>query len=229
MSGGSQTAAARSLRGVGDETTDGHRPRAGRFGSGIGCILPGELLRGIIKTASMRGSGREGVAWLLSGLDVTNRSADGQQMPRIVHAPPVGGFAASIPLPKLRSYYRHPDQHRQRHHHRLPCVACSPAVTEWMYDEDPESAESRRAGFGLLLRRSKMSGGTMDYAYSKVRMIAEQFLEGSEEPLRRVLATELFEIADVLKAIEWSDSGDTAPDEWKDHVRNYLEKRRIDL
>ena len=74
-----------------------------------------------------------------------------------------------------------------------------------------------------------MSGGTMDYAYSKVRMIAEQFLECSEEPLRRVLATELFEIADVLKAIEWSDSGDTAPDEWKDHVRNYLEKRRIDL
>lgn len=74
-----------------------------------------------------------------------------------------------------------------------------------------------------------MSGGSMDYAYSKVRMIAEEFLEGSEEPLRRVLATELFELADVLRAIEWSDSGDTAPDEWKDHARNYLEKRGIDL
>ena len=30
-----------------------------------------------------------------------------------------------------------------------------------------------------------MSGGSMDYAYSKVRMIAEQFLEDSDDPLRR--------------------------------------------
>ena len=74
-----------------------------------------------------------------------------------------------------------------------------------------------------------MSGGSMDYAYSKVRMIAEQFLEDSDDPLRRALATELFEIADVLKAIEWSDSGDTAPDEWQNHVRNYLDKRGIEL
>ena len=74
-----------------------------------------------------------------------------------------------------------------------------------------------------------MSGGSMDYAYWKVRMIAEQYLEGSDDPLRRALATELFEMADVLKAIEWSDSGDTAPDEWRDHVRRYLDKRRIEL
>ena len=73
-----------------------------------------------------------------------------------------------------------------------------------------------------------MSGGSMDYAYLKARTIAEQLLDGPDDPLRRALATELFEIADVLKAIEWSDSGDTAPDEWQNQVRNYLDKRRIE-
>ena len=47
-----------------------------------------------------------------------------------------------------------------------------------------------------------MSGGSIDYAYSKVRMIAEQFLEGSDDPLRRAMAIELFEMDDVLEAID---------------------------
>ena len=53
-----------------------------------------------------------------------------------------------------------------------------------------------------------MSGGSWDYAHRKV---FEQLAMGP------------------LKAIEWSDSGDYAEDGWIEPVREFLERRPIDL
>ena len=81
-----------------------------------------------------------------------------------------------------------------------------------------------------------MSGGSMDYAFSKLQTIAEDLidLESRDEavrknathPLRRALYWHMQDMANVLKDIEWSDSGDSAPDAWEEPVRAYL--RRYD-
>ena len=57
-----------------------------------------------------------------------------------------------------------------------------------------------------------MSGGSMDYAYFKVKEIAEM-----EEDL--VIKSLLKDLADYLHAEEWYLSGDTARD-------SYIEKRK---
>ena len=49
-------------------------------------------------------------------------------------------------------------------------------------------------------------------------------------PLRRALGKALAQLAiEPPKAIEWSDSGDYADDEWIVPVKEFLERRPIDL
>lgn len=93
-----------------------------------------------------------------------------------------------------------------------------------------------------------MSGGSWDYAYRKVLNLAEDLDGGTEDPpedwwesddddlpgqkypLRRALGKALEQLAEgPLKAIEWSDSGDYAEDDWIGPVREFLERRPIDL
>ncbi len=59
----------------------------------------------------------------------------------------------------------------------------------------------------------------MDYAYAKINIAEEELLrsirEGGNYPeLRKELAEHLDACSEVLRAIEWSDSSDTAPADW---------------
>lgn len=54
-----------------------------------------------------------------------------------------------------------------------------------------------------------MSGGSMDYLYSKVECAS--FRENTT--LRKVFRKHLMKVAAALKAIEWNDSDDGDPDE----------------
>lgn len=53
-----------------------------------------------------------------------------------------------------------------------------------------------------------MSGGSWDYFYSKLEDVAVR-LKCEDTPLRRAFGTHLIACSAALKAIEWSDSGDT--------------------
>ena len=100
-----------------------------------------------------------------------------------------------------------------------------------------------------------MSGGSHEYAYSKVQMIAEEYgdlhdskiSEGdgyltvlarqehvaeqvlTKHPLRVALARFMEnDLAEVLRTIEWSDSGDKHPDEWIEETVAFLDKHGIE-
>ena len=48
------------------------------------------------------------------------------------------------------------------------------------------------------------------------RMALRSIAQGGNHPgLRRLVAEHLHQCADVLREIEWADSGDTGPDDWK--------------
>ena len=56
----------------------------------------------------------------------------------------------------------------------------------------------------------------MDYAYAKIDIAEEELLRsirerGNHPELRKELAEHLHACSEVLRAVEWSDSGDTAP------------------
>ena len=85
-----------------------------------------------------------------------------------------------------------------------------------------------------------MSGGSWDYSYSKVSEMAEDLREGresgsvgcfyhpngedasSQHPLKLRLADHLDQLSEILKAIEWSHSGDRAPDAWVKPCQDFL-------
>lgn len=54
-----------------------------------------------------------------------------------------------------------------------------------------------------------MSGGAYDYAYTKVWDFAGELRVRHKEPLVRALASHLLDVSDLMKDIEWADSGDT--------------------
>ena len=56
-----------------------------------------------------------------------------------------------------------------------------------------------------------MSGGSMDYVYSRVQAI--EFDQSTPE--RIAFAAHLQLVAAALRAIEWEDSGDTGPEATK--------------
>ena len=78
-----------------------------------------------------------------------------------------------------------------------------------------------------------MSGGSWDYAHAKVTLAALELFERETRhrtevhPLRRELIDHLYYLADVMKAIEWSDSGDTAPDDWVEKTQAFLDKYKL--
>ena len=59
----------------------------------------------------------------------------------------------------------------------------------------------------------------MDYAYAKINIAEEELLRsirkgGNHPELRKELAEHLHACSEVLRAVEWSDSSDTAPADW---------------
>ena len=71
-----------------------------------------------------------------------------------------------------------------------------------------------------------MSGGSMDYAYAKLRIVAEELEasagEGNHPDLRREVASYIERAVEVVRAIEWSDSADTGPEDWVPGARRLL-------
>ena len=64
-----------------------------------------------------------------------------------------------------------------------------------------------------------MSGGSMDYAYSRVNDAVEELEKstrrgGNHPVLRQRLANHLRACSEALQAIEWADSGDTLAEDW---------------
>lgn len=64
-----------------------------------------------------------------------------------------------------------------------------------------------------------MSGGSMDYAFSRVNEAIEALVEstsrgGNHPVLRRRLSRHLQACSEALRVIEWADSCDYGPDDW---------------
>jgi hypothetical protein len=53
-----------------------------------------------------------------------------------------------------------------------------------------------------------MSGGSYDYAYFKMEMMAQEMKVNT--PLRKAFRTHLLKVAQACRDIEWEDSGDGA-------------------
>jgi len=69
-----------------------------------------------------------------------------------------------------------------------------------------------------------MSGGSWDYAYLKVLEAASSLdiFNTADDEVRCELVKHMHELATVMKAIEWADSGDTAGDSWVEPLREFL-------
>lgn len=65
-----------------------------------------------------------------------------------------------------------------------------------------------------------MSGGSLNYVYTKVH----QALEMGEIDRDSDEATAVDDVADLLRTIEWSTSGDYARDEWRDAIDEFARK-----
>ena len=65
-----------------------------------------------------------------------------------------------------------------------------------------------------------MSGGSYNYAYSKVQDMAEDPRVAKGSPLRRAFSRHLLLVAEAMRAVEWMDSCDTSSDE--DEIRAVL-------
>lgn len=53
-----------------------------------------------------------------------------------------------------------------------------------------------------------MSGGSLDYAYSRLESVADEILSRSERPEHRAFAGHLYLVASALHDLEWVWSGD---------------------
>ena len=66
----------------------------------------------------------------------------------------------------------------------------------------------------------------MDYAYAKLQAVAEDLeasADGGNHPdLRREVAGYIEKAVEAVKAIEWSDSGDSAPEDWVPSAKRLL-------
>jgi hypothetical protein len=56
-----------------------------------------------------------------------------------------------------------------------------------------------------------MSGGSLNYAYSRVEEAAREVAMQAESPLHRAFAAHLTKVASALHALEWVWSGDSGP------------------
>jgi hypothetical protein len=71
-----------------------------------------------------------------------------------------------------------------------------------------------------------MSGGSMNYDYARLRTVAEELEAsaggGNHPGLRREVAGYVERAVEAVRAIEWSDSGDTGPEDWVPSARRLL-------
>ena len=56
-----------------------------------------------------------------------------------------------------------------------------------------------------------MSGGSLDYVYSRVQDAAHTILSRAESPTHHAFAAQLLKVSEALRAMEWMLSCDTSP------------------
>ena len=74
-----------------------------------------------------------------------------------------------------------------------------------------------------------MSGGSWNYAYSRILQIAEEIEEEDaeyfrEHPLRGRLVSHLKELSVLMRLMEWCDSGDKGPTEWVEPAKKFFDR-----
>ena len=57
-----------------------------------------------------------------------------------------------------------------------------------------------------------MSGGSWDYAYSRIRDVADRLCRPGQSVERRAMGAHVQRLSVAMKAVEWLDSGDTIGD-----------------
>ena len=67
-----------------------------------------------------------------------------------------------------------------------------------------------------------MSGGSYEYAYQRVRSMADDLRRQDTNPLRAAFANHLQIVADAMYAVEWVDSGDKGPGDENAAIRACL-------
>lgn len=65
-----------------------------------------------------------------------------------------------------------------------------------------------------------MSGGSYDYAYTRVDDMAGSLRDVATDPLRRAFKAHLLKVAKAMRDVEWEDSCDGA--DWQTSVRAVL-------
>lgn len=66
-----------------------------------------------------------------------------------------------------------------------------------------------------------MSGGSLDYVYSRVQDAADR-IKGDDRPMYRAFAKHLILVADALHAVEWEYSSDYAKGEAEADIKKVL-------
>jgi hypothetical protein len=66
-----------------------------------------------------------------------------------------------------------------------------------------------------------MSGGSWDYVYHRINEAGDR-LCNEKDPLRRSLGKKVNELAEVMRTIEWVDSGDSSSPEDTDAIKAFL-------
>lgn len=67
-----------------------------------------------------------------------------------------------------------------------------------------------------------MSGGSYDYAYSRVQDFVDQLVTRERTAARKAFRVHLVAVAEAMRAIEWEDSGDTGPERTEEAIRRAL-------
>lgn len=67
-----------------------------------------------------------------------------------------------------------------------------------------------------------MSGGSYDYAYSRVQDFVDRLVTRERTAVRKAFRVHLVAVAEAMRAIEWEDSGDTGPERTEQAIRRAL-------
>jgi len=71
-----------------------------------------------------------------------------------------------------------------------------------------------------------MSGGSLEYAYSKIEYIAHDVESQARTPLHKAFASHLRDVATALHYLEWVLSGDYGPGDEVESIRKVVDKTK---
>lgn len=71
-----------------------------------------------------------------------------------------------------------------------------------------------------------MSGGSLEYAYSKIKYIADDVESQARTPLHKTFASHLRDVASALRDLEWVLSGDYGPGDEVESIRKVVDKTK---